>query len=258
MAIEQLDDLERRGNAVFRGVFSAAACAEIRVSAERVYEDIIGSAHPKVGANTLHLCDVAERRPWMRGFVRSIIREFARSDAYQAFETLFGTSVCFPLLKCIFRYQRPDYVGSYLPYHQDGAKDTIRIVNCWIALDDCGDEAPGVEVINAPLTESQEELFIYQTLDPDKPEIEQLWREKEALIAARFGHLGTTRPVFRAGDAIMFDHKAMHRTYFAAGMTRSRMSIEIRGCRRDDAGLACEGRGKLVARRWPLLGPIVL
>jgi hypothetical protein len=228
--VNPLADYRVRGNCVIRSVFSAEDAATIKAGAREVYRYILGSPEPKVGANTLHLSDVAKQQPrWMEDFVLWIIARFTKSKAFALYEELYGNYIAFPLLKCIVRFQAMDHVESLLPYHQDATPSLYQhhITNCWTALDPAGRTAPGVEVINAPLTEMCEELFMKVTLDKAG---EAAWQAKYDQVMERFGSYGVTRPEFSPGDGIVFDHLAMHRTYFDPSMTDGRMSIEIRAC----------------------------
>jgi len=222
-----LDIYKRDGCCIVRGVFSAKDAATIRSSAGEVYQHIIGSKAPKVGANTLHLSDVAKQSPaWMADFVVWTVRRFIESDAMGLYRTLYGDEVVFPLLKCIVRFQRPDHTLSFLPFHQDAdpANHGTHMVNCWTALDPCGVDAPTIEVVKASITGMRQDLFVYESLE----KAGSVWREKLAAVQAEFGRFGTERPVFHPGDGCIFDHFALHRTYFTESMTKPRMSIEIR------------------------------
>jgi hypothetical protein len=218
-------------NQVVRGVFCETDVRSIRLSAREIYAHIFGTTEPKAGANTLHLSDVAKQSPvWMAQFVNWVIERFTHSEAFRIYRGLYGTNITFPLLKCIVRYQRPDHVASFLPFHQDADGDKLdtHMINCWTALDECGADAPGIEVVNTPLTTHHPELFLYETLDKAG---DQVWHTQAGAVLEQFGHIGVTRPVFRAGDGIVFDHLAMHRTYITPSMSKPRMSIEIRAAK---------------------------
>lgn len=224
---------QQKGHCIIRGVFSPQDTLLIRKCAAEIYRHIFGTDQPKSGANTLHLSDIVKQQiPWMEKFIFWIFGTFVRSEAYQIYERLYGNYVAFPLLKCIFRYQRPDHINSFLPYHQDadGTRVEHHIVNCWTALDECGAHAPGIELINCPLHELHSDLFVYETLDKVGPDLLQ---KKLDDVMSRFGCYGITRPIFQPGDGIIFDHLVMHRTYFNPDMIRPRMSLEIRASHPD-------------------------
>lgn len=103
-------------------------------------------------------------------------------------------------------------------WHQDGRflGTAIRALNVWVALSDCGTEAPGLEVVPKRLhriVETGTEGAAYD------------WVASHAMVERQFpGSL--IRPEFAAGDALLFDHFLMHRTWRAASMTQPRYAIE--------------------------------
>jgi len=101
-------------------------------------------------------------------------------------------------------------------WHQDGAflGEDIRSLNVWIALTDCGVDAPGLDVVGKRLPGIVQtgSNFATWTTNPQ---------------AAKDVSEGcTVRPVFAAGDAILFDHLCLHRTAASPGMTKTRYAIE--------------------------------
>ncbi len=101
-------------------------------------------------------------------------------------------------------------------WHQDGALHhdfraaaaPLPLWTCWIALTRCGDDAPGLEWIDAPAP----------ALLLAPPEL------ADAALRARFP--AVCRPVCAPGDAVWFDGARIHRTAVAG--PRRRTSIELR------------------------------
>jgi hypothetical protein len=110
-------------------------------------------------------------------------------------------------------------VTSSSGWHQDGAflGPDIRTVNLWIALSDCGVDAPSMDMVPKRLdsivpTGTGQASFSWSLDDP-------------AVMAAA----GDTPPVrleFKAGDAILFDERNLHRTAIDSQMSRDRYAIE--------------------------------
>lgn len=101
-------------------------------------------------------------------------------------------------------------------WHQDGGflGEDIRSLNVWIALTDCGVDAPGMDIVAKRLPGIVETGSGFAT-----------WATNPyAAHIVADGH--TVRPVFSAGDAIIFDHLCLHRTASAPGMTKTRYAIE--------------------------------
>jgi hypothetical protein len=103
-------------------------------------------------------------------------------------------------------------------WHQDGqflGKD-IRSLNFWIALSDCGVDAPGLELVATRID------HIVQT-GTDGAQFD--WVAAHSVVESQFREALVT-PTFKAGDALLFDHLMMHRTCHAPSMSKPRYAIE--------------------------------
>ncbi len=104
-------------------------------------------------------------------------------------------------------------------WHQDGAflgRD-VRSVNLWIALSDCGVDAPGLDLVPRQfdrIVETGTEGARYS------------WSVGDGVVERVRGGLEIRRPVFRAGDAVLFDHMNLHRTAIGEGMKKDRYALE--------------------------------
>jgi hypothetical protein len=112
-------------------------------------------------------------------------------------------------------------VDAHPEWHQDGAflGPGIRSVNVWIALTDCGGDAdcPGLDVVPRRLDELAPTATDGAYFDTSVG---------HALVERIAGDRPIERPVFRAGDALLFDELFLHRTATAEGMTRERYAVE--------------------------------
>ena len=103
-------------------------------------------------------------------------------------------------------------------WHQDGAfmGGDIRSLNVWLSLSHCGDNAPGLDVVarrlDAVVPTGTDGAWIDWTVGPGMVE-----RVSEGAVV---------RPIFEAGDALIFDHLFLHRTAVDPGMTRARYAVE--------------------------------
>lgn len=110
-------------------------------------------------------------------------------------------------------------------WHQDGAlhacftpgEALLPIHTCWLALTDCGVDAPGLEWVDAP-----------------QPAMLPPSQLTDAAVQAMFAPQAFVRPPLRAGDAVFFDGALLHRTHVTPCMRAPRTSIELRFV---DAGL---------------------
>jgi hypothetical protein len=103
-------------------------------------------------------------------------------------------------------------------WHQDGSfmGGDIRSLNVWLALSHCGDDAPGLDVVARRLDRlaptGSHGAWLDWTVGPDM--VEQV--APGAVV----------RPIFEAGDALIFDHMNLHRTAVDPGMPNDRYAVE--------------------------------
>jgi hypothetical protein len=126
------------------------------------------------------------------------------------------------------QYAPGHYPALHRPHgwHQDGAlgfdflssanatipaEALLPMVTCWIALDPCGTEAPGLELVR-------------RRLEGLLPPVE-LTDER---IRRRFGQAEFWQPAMEAGDALLLRGDILHRTHVTSAMTRNRTSLELR------------------------------
>lgn len=115
-------------------------------------------------------------------------------------------------------YRLPPNPGAQ--WHQDGAflgGKSTRTVNLWVALSDCGIDAPGLEVVPWRLDD---------IVPPGTHGSYFDWAVGNDLVMEMAADKGLSSPVFRAGDAMLFDHLCLHRTAVRPEMTRGRYAIE--------------------------------
>jgi hypothetical protein len=103
-------------------------------------------------------------------------------------------------------------------WHQDGAfmGGGIRSLNVWLTLTHCGDNAPGLDVVGRR----------FDHVLPTGTEGAYFAWSVGAPVAQRAAAGSIRRPVFEAGDAMLFDHFCLHRTAVDPGMTYDRYAIE--------------------------------
>jgi hypothetical protein len=104
-------------------------------------------------------------------------------------------------------------------WHQDGAflGEGVRALNIWIALTDCGDDAPTLDVVPKRL-----DTIVPTGTDGTPFE----WSVADAMTTRTAADDQPVRLHFRAGDAILFDEMNLHRTGVDPGMTKHRLAIE--------------------------------
>jgi len=118
--------------------------------------------------------------------------------------------------QCWVRRARPPH-----QWHQDGALhhdfiaqpagELLPMETCWIPLNDCGVDAPGLEWLDA---EPGRMLAPAELSD--------------AALRARYAADAFRHPPLTAGDALFFDGGQLHRTHVTPAMNQPRTSIELR------------------------------
>jgi hypothetical protein len=104
-------------------------------------------------------------------------------------------------------------------WHQDGAflGSGIRSLNVWVALTDCGIDAPGLDILPRRLDAVVETGTGGAIFD---------WAVGPKVVERLAVDTPVVRPVFRAGDALLFDDLLLHRTAIDPAMTRPRYALE--------------------------------
>jgi hypothetical protein len=118
--------------------------------------------------------------------------------------------------KCTLRHVP---LTSGTDWHQDGAflGSGIRALNVWVALTDCGLDAPGLDVVP---------LRLEQVLPTGTGGATFDWSVGPAVVEGLADRAPVVRPTFRAGDAMLFDDLFLHRTALDGSMTKRRYAIE--------------------------------
>lgn len=138
------------------------------------------------------------------------------------FDYLQTSKITTPMGYDFVRKHGPRDTKSISPFHQDARAVPVgtKMLTCWIPLDCCGYDAPGLELLpkkleeNIPITKCPLTNHSKSEIDPK--------------YVRSLNETGLWRPLFEAGDLMIFDGKTIHRTYLTDNMTKMRHSIEIR------------------------------
>jgi hypothetical protein len=102
-------------------------------------------------------------------------------------------------------------------WHQDGSfLGRVGSLNVWLSLSHCGDDAPSLDVVSRRI----EDLLDAGTEGADFD-----WSIGQPVVD-RAAQGAITRPVFRPGDALLFDELLVHRTGSNPQMTGLRTAVE--------------------------------
>lgn len=171
--------------------------------------------------------EIAQARPWNRAgggvlaadspvLFNRLAELYQRRGLLGAIEGHLGERPLLSVGKTVLRRVEPQRAGDF---HQDGAflGAGVRTINVWIALSDCGLDSPGLEIVDRRVP------AVVETGTEGAHFKWSVGRE-----VARRANEGRpfARPVFRAGDALLFDQFMLHATSHDAAMHRARYAIE--------------------------------
>ena len=135
-------------------------------------------------------------------------------------ETFLGAQPMLGLNPSSVRKGDP-FAGGRCLFHQDGqflGGPGIKTLNTWVALDDCGVDAPGVEVIPQRVGD---------ILKCGGSDVDMSWEITDDTVFDRFGgRQAAWAPQINAGDVLAFDQMNVHRTHITPGMGRERYALE--------------------------------
>lgn len=144
-----------------------------------------------------------------------IIETFDEIGLRQLIDDFVGEPALILALKTTLRRVTPTGDPDW---HQDGAfmGGDIRSLDVWLALSDCGEDAASLDVVGRRLDD-------IVTTGTDGARFD--WSVGPAKVES-LAPGNVVRPVFRPGDALLFDHYMLHRTGVHDGMTRDRYAVE--------------------------------
>lgn len=166
-------------------------------------------------------------RPWIAGaggmlgcdsprLLELVFTTYERVGLRQVLTDYLGEHPILSANKCTLR-RVP--LTANTDWHQDGAflGKGIRAMNVWIALTDCGRDAPGMDLVPRRFEATAETGTGGAIFD---------WAVGPDTVAELSVEAPVVRPEFKAGDALLFDDLFLHRTAIAPEMTVERYAIE--------------------------------
>jgi hypothetical protein len=149
----------------------------------------------------------------------SVVAMLSRSPVRTYIEDYFGAPIGLSANSSSVRLSERSSTVRRV-FHQDGnflgGKDT-ETINCWIALDPCGVDAPSMEVF----PQRVDHLMPVGEAGATTP-----WEIQEEVVYRQLGKDNAWVPEFRAGDAFLFDHTHVHRTHVTPMMKKDRYALE--------------------------------
>jgi hypothetical protein len=220
--------LREQGSIVLRGVFAKDSLSGFRDAATRCFEAVEADS------------TLAERYKFNR-FSHSVplaaLVDFGCEELMQPLAAL-GLAVLFSeAMGCTWTCRMehawvrkkfaprlaPDGLSAEQGWHQDGALGVqfpaesgsvipmTKLLTCWIPLDACGRDSPGLEFVCG----RQATLLHFSELH-------------DAALRLRFRTDEFWAPELELGDGLIFLNSVLHRTYTRPEMHQNRLSIEYR------------------------------
>ena len=228
------------GSLLVRGLFDEHAVKRLAHGVERAFDDasaiLLDGQEQKAGSYFAPYpldpdCEMTEggRLFVMQGggvwtadsppTLNVVIEELRRAGVVDAIQDYLGEAAYLSVGKSTLRRVPPT---SHSGWHQDGAflGPKIRTVNCWIALSDCGEDAPGLDIYPRRLNEVLAETGTRDAVFD--------WSAGDIVVdeLATANGVEIVSPRFKAGDVMFFDQLCLHRTGVRPGMTKDRLAIE--------------------------------
>ena len=145
-----------------------------------------------------------------------LLERFEQAGVREVVTAYLGQRPAISVNKGTLRRARPTVGTAW--WHQDGAflgRD-IRSLNIWLSLSRCGRDAPGLELVPRRLDRIVETGTRGADFD---------WSVGDAVVEGVSGG-SVSRPMFEPGDALLFDHLLLHRTFTDPAMTATRYATE--------------------------------
>ena len=186
-------------------------CSFFEPSSDYGQYDVMGGRHFLVPQGSMYTGDSPRA-------LKTLLDFFEGANLQSVFTEYFGERPALSLKKGTLRHV-PYTTGT--GWHQDGAfmSRGIRSCNVWVTLTPCGGDstAPGLEWIPRRFEELVETGSHGALFD---------WAVGDGLADELSVDAGVIRPVFNAGDALLFDDLLLHRTGISPGMDTNRYALE--------------------------------
>jgi hypothetical protein len=213
---------------VFRNVLSPAYASYFYEKFVEIFNKYRGEEKSTTAINVVHFHHLY-KDPQYKEVVLDYISAITKSEAFDFSTGIMSDSIAYSLTISQLRVQYPKTQLTHVPLHQDLSftGTDYPVVNCWVPLVDCAEDAPGLEFVDRFIHEDLSKIVEKEKSDYEMFSAIDL-TSHEAFLRQRYGG-DLVAPVLKAGDALLFDQLALHRTYITPTMTKPRFSLELRG-----------------------------
>jgi hypothetical protein len=144
-----------------------------------------------------------------------LIDLYGRIGLRQVVTEYLGEQAALSMNKSTLRRAKPEEGGAW---HQDGAfMGDVRALNVWLSLSDCGDDAPGLNLVPRRIDHIVPTGTEGAVFD---------WSVSPQVAAEEAGESGPLQPIFEPGDVVLFDELCLHTTGLDPRMTKTRFAVE--------------------------------
>ncbi len=225
-----MEELEKHGVAVLRGVFAADRLTRLRDAAGRCL-DIVSADRQAAARSRFNPFSFSVPIGALLDFgvtEQELTGPLSAPGLHAAFQEALGCNGACNLEQSWVRKKYAPLLepnGLYHPqtWHQDGALGVqfppdpgpeipmTELLTCWIPLNPCGIDSPGLEFIR-----SRQKVLLHFTELEDSDLRKQFTPEE------------FWAPSLDFGDGVLFLNGTLHRTYAIPGMRLNRLSVEYR------------------------------
>ena len=233
-AAQLVNGIFNHGALIVRNLFDSNSTRELIECIDtsmQVYDNLAGDPKTNEWFTPLQPCpengEVRIARKWVReggGVLAAdspksmfkLIRMLKKQQLLSVIADYLGEHPILSVKKTTLRRVTPDRNGGW---HQDGAflGQGIRTLNLWVALTDCGVDAPSMDMVPARMK---------RILPTGQAGADFSWSVGGGFVEEGDVDFAPVRLTFSAGDAIFFDETNLHRTAVDPSMTHSRHAIE--------------------------------
>ncbi len=224
---DRLGDIVRTfltdGAVQIHGAIDKSSIALLRAAAERTFAERETLAQR--GQLPAHLAvDYTRRFVTLEdlGLV-AFAKQLLGDSSFRALGDAYLGKLAHPAGVSHVRWISPHRSDAHLPFHQDETILRRKLLNVWIPFSPCGVDAPGLQVVRGSWGR-----LLDVSPPPGARYAVDLARIDELAILREFRARALWNPALEVGDAMVFSGDTAHRTYAHGGMTRDRMSLELR------------------------------
>lgn len=228
-----IDGVRGHGALIVRNFFPAQTCQQLQDMIDEAFTsrdnpeqrdpyyftrlcDVDGHLVSSWWRNISDFVDASVQMPDVPAAATLALAQFSALGVPELVAGYLGEQPALSLEKWTLRRVPPTTGTSW---HQDGAflGQDIHTINLWVTLTDAGETASGLDLVGKRFD---------HIVATGTPGAHFDWDVSPDVVEDERGEAEILSPVFKAGDAVFFDHYLLHRTGVKPGMTHDRYALE--------------------------------